>query len=189
MIVCGIDEVGRGALAGPIVGAAVWCEDAKLADLKLKDSKKLSRLSREKLYQQLINLKITHSIYLIEVEEINRYGIGWANKELFRILIGKSCGDVFILDGNLKIEHESKLDVKSVVKADQKFPQVMAASIIAKVYRDKLMKELHAKFPQYYWADNVGYGTSKHISAIVTHGACELHRRVFVKTVLQRLGV
>lgn len=188
MIVCGIDEVGRGALAGPIVGAAVWCEDEKIAHLKLRDSKKLSKINREKIYEQLIALRIDHCIYSIDVEDINNFGIGWANKKLFRELISKSCGDIYILDGNLKIDINENLNVESVIKADQKYPQVMAAAIIAKVYRDRLMKTLHNKYPQYNWNDNVGYGTSKHISAIVTCGSCEIHRKVFVNTALKRLG-
>lgn len=167
MTICGMDEVGRGCIAGPLVAAAAILND-QTPNPSLKDSKKLTAKQREKIYKQLVNSKTTFAIVFISVEEINQFGIGWANKEIFTRLRAKISADVYIADGNLKIE-----GIKSIVKADSKIPEVMAASIIAKFTRDKYMCELENC---YSWNSNKGYATKKHLELIKIHGASDHHR-------------
>ncbi len=182
MILCGMDEVGRGALAGPLVAAGVILNPkSKILGSKLKDSKKLSPKNRQKLYK-----KIKYSGAIIAVEEIsvnliNKYGIGWANKEVFKRLARKIPADKCIADGNLKLGKK----IKSIIKADGKIPEVMAASIIAKVWRDRQMTQLHNEYPDYGWQSNKGYGTKYHIAALREHGMTKYHRRLFVETAIK----
>lgn len=116
----------------------------------------------------------------ISVRTINTRGIGWANKEIFRRLKKRISADAYIADGNLKIA-----GIKSIVKADTKIPEVMAASIIAKVWRDRLMTHLHNEFPHYGWQANKGYGTVLHLLALRKHGPCRHHRKLFIRNVLK----
>ena len=119
-------------------------------------------------------------VEIISARQINNRGMGWANKQVFKNLIKRTLADKYIVDGNLKIRK-----AVIMVKADTKVPEVMAASIVAKVTRDKLMKELHKKHPNYGWRTNMGYGTSYHIRAIKEFGVVHYHRRVFVTTALK----
>lgn len=182
MVVCGLDECGRGSLAGPLVAAAVVL-DKKIDGLN--DSKKLSASFRKTMYGRLVN---TGSIILvagISVPEINAKGVGWANKEIFRTLIEEIEADLFVVDGRLRIYQTSKDEkVRSVVKADTVIPEVMAASVVAKVTRDDMMNKLAKKYPAYGWDTNVGYGTKYHIQAIAKYGWVKHHRTVFVRTAL-----
>ncbi len=181
MIVCGLDEVGRGALAGPLVGAAVILNSkSEFLIPKLRDSKKLSERQRNKLYKEIMDKAEMVKVEMISVRMINKKGIGWANKEVFRCLIKQIVADEYIVDGNLKIK-----GAVSVVKADDKYPEVMAASIVAKVVRDEHMRKLHDKHPMYGWITNVGYGTEVHIDAIRQYGVIRYHRSLFVSTALK----
>lgn len=182
-LVCGLDEVGRGALAGPLVAAAVILTK----NIKgLKDSKKLTLLKRQLLYKKIIKNSALAIIEEISALMINRKGMGWANKEIFRRLILKAQANKYIVDGNLKIKVRGKSKkIKSLIKADSVIPEVMAASIIAKVTRDKIMRELSVKFKIYGWQLNIGYGTKFHIQAIREYGLTRHHRKLFVKTVLK----
>lgn len=184
MIVCGLDEVGRGALAGPIVGAAVILNSkSKILNPKLRDSKKLNYKQREEANKLLFESGANIHVESISVNLINKYGIGWANKELFKRLISSINADKFIVDGNLMINIKGK-NVVSLIKADDKVHEVMAASIVAKVTRDRIMKDLHWKYSEYGWVTNVGYGTKKHIQALRTFGVTKHHRDLFVRTAL-----
>ncbi len=177
MVICGLDECGRGPLAGPIVAAGVIL----IKPVKgLNDSKKLTAEKRQKLFRKIIESS-TYAIEMISVQQINTNGIGWANKQLFKRLTKKIIANKYIADGNLKLGNK----IQSVVKADSKFQEVMAASIVAKVTRDKLMRELHEDFPNYGWQSNMGYGTKFHIAALREHGPSKHHRKLFVKTALQ----
>jgi ribonuclease HII len=184
--ICGLDEAGRGPLAGPLVAAAVVLPPSLKATegLRLKDSKKLSKRQREKLYKAIVESGSLVKTEIITARQINNKGIGWANVEIFRKLVKALDADKYIVDGNLKIKVKNK-NVKSVVKADAKIKCVMAASIIAKVTRDRIMEDLHGGYPQYNWKENMGYGTRDHISAIREFGTVKYHRDVYVTTVLK----
>ena len=185
MRICGMDEVGRGCLAGPLTAAAVIINHQETRN-KLKDSKKLNSKQRNKLYKKILKMADVVEIEIISVRQINNRGMGWANKQIFKNLIKRIEADKYIVDGNLKISVQRLASsVQSVVKADTKIPEVMAASIVAKVTRDKLMKELHKKHPKYGWRTNVGYGTRYHIRAIKEFGMIRYHRSVFVTTALR----
>ncbi len=181
MIICGLDEVGRGPLAGPLVACATIL-NPQCPISNLKDSKKLSAGQRNKLYKKIIKSGAVAAVEEISVRLINTRGIGWANQEIFKRLIKIIPADKYIVDGNLKIPKAT-----SIVKADSKIPEVMAASIIAKVWRDKLMNRLHQKYNKYGWESNKGYGTKYHIQALRDHGATKHHRKLFVRTALARL--
>ncbi len=185
MIICGLDECGRGPLAGPIVAAAVVLAKPLKS---LQDSKKLTAKKRQYLYRRIIKNAQAIEIESISVRQINSRGIGWANKEIFKRLIKRIDAHKYIVDGNLKlrVNGKSKL-IKSIVKADNKFPEVMAASIVAKVTRDKLMRELAKEYPHFGWRSNVGYGTKYHVSAIQQWGINKYHRSVFVTTALKKI--
>lgn len=190
MKICGLDECGRGPLAGPIVAAGVVLRiDHRKWRMDLDDSKKLKAKDRERLFELIMESGAKIEVEVISVRQINSRGIGWANKEIFRRLIKKIEADKYIVDGNLKLGRiQGKGDrVKCKVKADKSRKCVMAASVVAKVTRDRLMKELHNKYPHYGWETNVGYGTKNHISAIVKHGSVPPHRRLFVETALKKL--
>jgi ribonuclease HII len=183
MKVCGLDEVGRGPLAGPLVAAAIIL-NSQCSMLNLKDSKKLSRKQREKLFKAITESGSITKIETISSRQINNRGIGWANREIFRRLINVISADKYIVDGNLKIEVKNK-NIKSIVKADATRKCVMAASIIAKVTRDRIMNDLHHEFPKYGWNVNMGYGTRNHIAAIKEFGTVRYHRDIYVTTALR----
>ncbi len=192
-VICGLDEVGRGALAGPLVAAAVIC-NATLKKffaktrIKIKDSKLLTSNQRQKIYKFCVSEKILFQTEIISTRSINNHGIGWANKEIFRRLIRALSADEFIVDGKLRlgrINHKSQ-KIISVVNGDAFVFPVMLASIIAKVVRDTLMQEeFHPQFPHYGWIDNAGYGTRSHIEAIKQYGVSRYHRTIFVATALR----
>jgi len=181
-VICGMDECGRGPLAGPIVAAAVVLSaKCEVLRSKLNDSKKLSAKKRNILHKKLLKSGSVIEIEIISVRQINSQGIGWANKELFKRLAKKVLAEKYIVDGNLKLGKK----ITSLVKADTKIPEVMAASIVAKVTRDKIMRDLHEQFPHYGWQSNMGYGTKYHISALREHGPTKHHRKLFVSTALK----
>jgi ribonuclease HII len=179
--IVGVDEVGRGAFAGPLVAAAVsfdkefdWFKD-------IKDSKLLSPQKRE-ILSDLILQNGNCFIEIINVNQINKLGVGKCNKLIFEklinsIIINHKSKIYFLIDGNkLGIQNDN---LKFIVNGDQKVISIAAASIIAKVYRDNLMQELHKQFPKYGFNENKGYGTKQHRNALKTHGLCQIHRTSF----------
>jgi ribonuclease HII len=184
MIICGLDECGRGPLAGPLVAAGVILTGPMTG---LADSKKLTEKNRHKIYHQLIKTGAVIKVEIISARQINNRGIGWANKEIFRKIIKQLEADKYIVDGNLKLGRiAGKTEkIKTLIKADNQIQEVMAASIVAKTIRDKMMREWNEKYPQYGWESNAGYGTKFHIQAIKKHGQTPLHRSVFVTTALR----
>jgi ribonuclease HII len=185
MIICGLDEAGRGPLAGPLVGAGTIL-NSQFTIHNLKDSKKLSKLQREKIYKAILESGSLVKTEIISARQINNKGIGWANKEIFRKLIKNIQADKFIVDGNLKLGNLKGKNVKCVINADATRKCVMAASIIAKVTRDRLMNNLHKEYPKYGWNKNMGYGTRDHIEALKEFGVVKYHRDVYVNTVLNK---
>jgi ribonuclease HII len=191
--VCGLDEVGRGALAGPLVAAAAVLPpgfDGILGSLRLllRDSKTLSRAQRERIAEPIRRAALNLAIVEISVEEIDRRGIAWANREAFRRLIALIDAGSYVVDGNLRlrVEGERMERVRSVVRADATEPAVSAASIVAKVHRDRLMADLAGEHPEYGWDHNAGYGTPEHIAALREHGPTSHHRALFTSTALGR---
>ncbi len=178
--ICGIDEVGRGPLAGPVVAAAVILpKDAEI--LYINDSKKLSEKKREALYEEITEKAICYGIGMESEEVIDKVNILNATYMAMRIAVSKlSVKPSILLNDAVNIPD---IDIKQVgiIKGDARSVSIAAASIIAKVSRDRLMCEYDKLYPEYGFASHKGYGTEKHIAAIKKHGACALHRRSFIK--------
>ena len=176
--IIGADEVGRGSLAGPIVGAAVKLEFQHL-DLvsDVKDSKKLSPKKREEIYERVKDNKIEYSISECSNLHIDQNGISISNKEVLLNSINKlyQKSDKVYVD-HFKID---KFGSISLVRGEDNSYSIALASIIAKVYRDNLMVDFGLKFPQYLFEKNKGYGTKEHLNMIQKYGVCDIHRLSF----------
>ncbi len=186
--VAGVDEVGRGPLAGPIVACCVMLDLDVLDDeliLYLNDSKKLKESKREELAEIIKEKAVCYHIAECSNDEIDDIGIGVANNKVFL----ESCNslevkpDLVLSDGYLV--KGIKIENKSVIKGDTKSACIAAASIVAKVYRDNLMKKYAQKYIYYDFENNAGYGTAKHMNAIKEYGKCEIHRNSFLKNLLE----
>jgi ribonuclease HII len=177
-LVAGVDEAGRGPLAGPVVAAAVILDDLNPIQ-GLADSKKLSPARREKLYDEIRAKALCCSIAEASVEEIDQLNILQATMLAMRRAVeGLRLKPTKVLvDGN----RLPVLDVlaEAIVKGDAKVPAISAASILAKVHRDRWCAQYHEQFPQYGFAAHKGYGTAEHIAALREHGACPQHRKSF----------
>lgn len=183
-LVCGVDEAGRGPLAGPVCAAAVILPDDCIID-GLNDSKKISEKKREMLYDIITEKALAYSIAYGSLEEIEEYNILEATYiAMNRAIEGlKINADFALIDGN-RVPKGITLPCETVVKGDAKSCSIAAASILAKVTRDRLMLEYDKKYPQYLFAQHKGYGTKAHYEAIKQYGVCEIHRRSFLKNVL-----
>lgn len=179
---CGMDEVGRGAYAGPLVAAAVVLPPRFRHPL-LRDSKLLTARQREEVDVVIRRRAVAWAIAEVSVDDINLRGLGWANVDIFRRLVELVQADGYCCDGKLRIN--ASQPVHCLVGGDRKVPAVSAASIIAKVYRDAIMRRVHEDAPHYNWASNKGYGAREHRNAIREYGPHALHRRVFLASVLQ----
>jgi ribonuclease HII len=175
-VVAGVDEAGRGPLAGPVVAAAVIIDQNNLIE-GIKDSKKLSKNKREELYVK-ITQNYTWSIGVVGPKEIDEINILEATKKACVLAVEGLIKEpsVVIVDGNMKFSDKRFV---SYIKGDDKSISIAAASIIAKVTRDRMMELLHQEFPYYFWAKNSGYGTKEHISAIEKYGSSIHHRLSF----------
>lgn len=188
MYIAGVDEVGRGPLAGPICAASVILrlnshEDNDLI-LGIKDSKKLSHKQREELSAIIKEKSVCYSIAAIEQNMIDSKGISWCNNEVLKkaVLNGELLPQLALSDG-FPIKSLS-IDNKFFIKGDSKSASIACASIIAKVYRDKIMAEYSKIYPEYGFDRNSGYGTKEHIEAIKKYGPCKIHRRSFITKIL-----
>lgn len=180
LLVCGIDEVGRGSFAGPVVaGAVIFAADLDLPQ-GLADSKLLSPKARNELSVQIKKSAVDWSVGLVEVELINTLGIGKATQLAFvRAIQGlKNPPDHILIDA-FYINDLDKSNQQPVKDGDKLSVSIAAASIVAKVYRDELMRQLDGQYPGYGFAVHKGYGTKFHQSAIKEKGLCPLHRTSF----------
>lgn len=184
-IVAGVDEAGRGPLAGPVVAAAVVL--CKPRPAGLDDSKKLTAERRE-LLEDRIRRRCAFGIGVVEVAEIDRLNIFGATMLAMTLAmqrlceaLGADCAEALV-DGNLTPmgrRPEWRWPARAIVGGDGSEPAIGAASILAKTWRDRLMREYHLAHPHYNWASNKGYGTPDHLEALRLHGPCPLHRRSF----------
>lgn len=186
--IAGVDEVGRGPLAGPVVccAAIMPLDDENVID-GVDDSKKVSAKKRESLYETLKSKAISYKICRIEPEEIDDINILEATKKCMRMCVeGLEIKPDLVLVDALNLD----LPVKSVpiIKGDAKSYSIGAASIIAKVYRDRLMDEYDEIYPEYGFKNNKGYGTKTHIDALKETGACPIHRKTFIKNFSDEKG-
>ena len=177
--ICGIDEVGRGPLAGPVVaGAVILPKDCDI--LYINDSKKLSEKKREELYDIIMEKAVATGIGYASVDRIDEINILQATFEAMREAISKlEVSPDILLNDAVTIP---QVDIKQVpiIKGDAKSISIGAASIIAKVTRDRLMVDYDTVFPEYGFASNKGYGSAQHIEAIKKYGPCPIHRRTFI---------
>ena len=177
----GIDEAGRGPLAGPVSAACVVLEKEKCI-LGVDDSKKLSEKKREELYERILQEAKYARCVMLSAEEIDRINILQATKKAMEQAAEGAAGCVFLVDAvtGLMLPGEQQ----PIIKGDAKSHMIAAASILAKVTRDRYMREMDEKYPQYGFAKHKGYGTAEHIAAIREFGPCPEHRRSFLKNIL-----
>ena len=189
-IVCGVDEAGRGPLAGPVVAAAVIL-DPKRRIRGLDDSKVLSAKKREALYEKIVERSVAYCVASASVEEIDTLNILHATMlAMQRAVAGLAMTPTLVkVDGNrcpiLSVRSEA------VIGGDALVPCISAASILAKVTRDRMLVELHRQHPAYGFDAHAGYGTRQHLAALLQHGPCEHHRQSFapVRAAYERLGL
>jgi ribonuclease HII len=177
--IAGVDEVGRGCLAGAVVAAAVILDLEKPLPAFLNDSKKLSAGRRLKIAEEIQQTAIAYAVAQIEADEIDRINILQATKRAMLAAVERlnPAADFLLIDAvNL---NNCSLPQKSIIGGDAISASIAAASVLAKVYRDNLMREMDAVYPAYGFARHVGYGTKEHFDALRTHGACPLHRKSF----------
>lgn len=187
--ICGIDEAGRGPLAGPVVVASVIFKENNFIE-GVRDSKKLTEKLREELYEKIIENCIDYKIETIDNKTIDKINILSATMLGMEKCLMKLININFklFIDGNyfkLRNGIHKKYDFETVVGGDDKIFEISCASILAKVYRDRLMKEYDKAYPQYLFAKNKGYGTPEHIERIREYGLCEIHRETFCRKFMQ----
>ena len=179
--ICGIDEAGRGPLAGPVVVASVIMPENSMIE-GINDSKKVSEKKREKLYDLILEEAISYGVGIIGQDEIDEINILNATKKGLTMSLEQLTQkpDLILVDALSKI-NTLGIPYESIIKGDAKCYSIASASIIAKVTRDRIMREWDKVFPQYGFATHKGYGTSAHIKAIKEYGPCPIHRETFIK--------
>jgi ribonuclease HII len=182
-ILAGTDEAGRGPLAGPVVAAAVIF-DSKTYKGGVYDSKQLTEKQRNKMYSWIIKNSLSYAVCAVSHGEIDRINILQASLRAMQTAVKRLAiqPDIILVDGNKIFNYQ--VPCIPVIHGDEKSFSIAAASIIAKVTRDSIMKRLCQKFPQYLWSKNKGYATPEHISAIKEFGPCCLHRTSFLRKIL-----
>lgn len=185
-IVCGVDEAGRGPLAGDVYAAAVILPKGHIIE-GVNDSKKLSEKKRDMLFEKIINECVSYSIGTASAKEIDEINILQATfLAMKRAVEGlEIIPQLALVDGN-RVPVFDDTDVETIVKGDAKSASIAAASIIAKVSRDRYMVEMAEKYPQYQFEKHKGYGTKLHYEMIEKYGICEIHRKSFLKKVLEK---
>lgn len=177
-LIAGVDEAGRGPLAGPVFAAAVvFAKDTYIPEIN--DSKKLTEKKREELYEVITQKALYYNIVSVSEQEIDRINILTATLKCFNLAVsglGK-LPDIALIDGNRCGEMPTQFE--TIVKGDAKSMSIAAASILAKVARDRYVTELDAKYPEYNFKKHKGYGTKEHLEAIAKHGPCPIHRMTF----------
>ncbi len=182
-LIAGVDEAGRGPLAGPVVAASVIFSPVEFIE-GVNDSKKLKEDERDKYYSLIINKALAYSVSVIQHNEIDEINILQASLKAMKNSVNDLSikPDLILIDGN-NVFH-SDLKTKAIVKGDSKSFSIAAASILAKVMRDKIMKELDEEYPVYNWKQNKGYPTKFHIRTIRESGISPYHRLTFLKKIL-----
>ena len=179
-LICGVDEAGRGPLAGPVCAAAVILP-RNIEIVGLNDSKKLSEKSREKLYDEICEKAVSFGIAFASVEEIEEFNILNAAMLAMNRAIAQlePQPELALIDGN----RSSAIEINSrcVIKGDAKCADIAAASILAKVTRDRYMLDMAEKYPEYHFERHKGYGTKLHYEALREYGPCEIHRPSFLR--------
>ena len=183
--IAGVDEAGRGPLAGPVVAAAVIFDSKTFID-KVNDSKKISEKVREQLYDIIIEKAISFGVGMVDEKTIDEINILQATMVAMKEAVSnlKITPDLVLIDGNKTFK--TTLGVKSIVMGDSLSFSIAAASIIAKVTRDRIMRTASESFPEYLWSKNKGYGTREHIGAIKKYGTTSLHRISFLGNILEQ---
>ena len=187
-VIAGVDEAGRGPLAGPVVCACVVMplQDDKII-YGINDSKKLSAKKREELYERIVATAISYSIIEVDEKIIDEINILNATKlGMKKALEGMKCTPDIVLIDAVKIDTTIPQD--NIIKGDSLSYNIAAASILAKVHRDRLMTQLDEAYPQYGFAQHKGYGTKLHIEALRKYGKCDLHRDTFIKNFVDSLA-
>lgn len=180
-LIAGIDEAGRGPLAGPVVVASVIMPENSMIE-GVNDSKKISEKKREKLYDQILEEAISYGVGIIGQDEIDEINILNATKKALTLSLKEltTKPDLIIVDALTHIDTMG-IPYESIIKGDAKCYSIASASIIAKVTRDRIMREWDSVYPEYGFIQHKGYGTAKHISAIKEYGLCPIHRKSFTK--------
>ena len=179
--ICGIDEAGRGPLAGPVVVSAVIMPKDSMIE-GVNDSKKVSEKKREKLYDEITSSAIAWGVGIIDQKEIDEINILQATKKALTMAVQslEVKPDLILVDALRDIDTLG-IPYQSIIKGDAKCYSIAAASIIAKVTRDRIMRQWDEIYPQYGFEKHKGYGTAAHIAAIKEYGPCVLHRKTFIK--------
>ena len=182
--VCGVDEAGRGPLCGPVCAAAVILPQGVVIE-GVNDSKKLSEKKREALFGVIKEKALAYSIAFASVEEIDEYNILEATfMAMNRAIEGLNIkADYALVDGN-RVPRNIQIPCETVVKGDAKSASIAAASILAKVTRDRLLLEYDNEYPEYKFKKQKGYGTNEHTDLILKYGPCPIHRMTFLKKLL-----
>ena len=186
ILIAGLDEVGRGCLAGPVVCAAVIMPlEKELIIDGINDSKKLTAKERERLDKLIREKAIAYSISIIDKETIDEINILEATKLGMKNAVEnlKIKPNILLIDA---VKIESDIKQENIIKGDEKSYNIACASIIAKVYRDNYMKQISLKYPIYNFAQNKGYGTREHIECLLKNGPCQIHRKTFISKILER---
>ena len=185
--ICGIDEAGRGPLAGPVVVASVIMPADSMIE-GVNDSKKVSEKKREKIYEQILEEAISYGVAIIGQDEIDEINILNATKKGLTISLQELTKkpDLILVDALNGIDTMG-IPYDSIIKGDAKCYSIAAASIIAKVTRDRIMREWDKIYPEYGFEKHKGYGTAAHIAAIKENGLCPIHRRSFTKNFVNEL--